>query len=39
MVMKMVITSASNAVFKDIMKLKNKKHRDKKAVFTAEGFT
>ncbi len=33
----MVITSASNAVFKDIMKLKNKKHRDKKGVFTAEG--
>ena len=33
----MVITSTSNAVFKDIMKLKNKKHRDKKGVFTAEG--
>ncbi len=35
--MKMVITSSSNAVFKNISKLKDKKHRDKQGVFIAEG--
>ncbi len=33
----MIITSSSNAIFKNIMKLKDKKHRDKNGVFIAEG--
>ena len=33
----MVITSSANAVFKNIMKLKNRKYRDKLGVFIAEG--
>lgn len=34
----MIITSSSNAVFKNLMKLKDKKNRDKQGVFVAEGF-
>lgn len=33
----MIITSSSNAVFKNLMKLKDKKNRDRQGVFVAEG--